>query len=177
MSTAWLTGSWEGAAVAVFSALGAYALVVVYTRLMGLRSFSKMSSFDFAVTVAIGSMLATTVLSRDVSLAFGATGVGALYLIQYVMAQLRTRSSSFASLVDNHPVLLMRDGEMIQDAMDRCGVTRADLLAKLREANVLRVANARAVVFESTGDISVLHGDSEGGAELEEVLLDGVEGA
>lgn len=176
MSTDWLTGSWTGALIAVISALGAYALIVLYTRLVGLRSFSKLSSFDFAVTVAIGSMLATTVLSRDVSLPYGAAGVGALYLVQYLTARLRTRSSGFASLVDNQPVLLMRDGRMREDAMRRVGVTRADLLAKLREANVLQMESARAVIFESTGDISVLHSGDDLESRLDMVLLEGVEG-
>ena len=50
--------------------------------------------------------------------------------------------------------------------------THADLVAKLREANVLDFSSVRAVVFEATGDISVLHGEGP----LDERLLAGVQG-
>lgn len=177
MSTDWLVTSWAGVAIALITAIGAFGGIVLLTRLVGLRSFSKMSSFDFAVTVAIGSMLATTILSRDVSLAFGAAGVAALYGVQFLVAHARARSKRVASLVDNEPVLLMQDGEMKEQAMQRVGITRADLLAKLREANVLHTSEVLAVVFESTGDISVLHQTQSGAAGLDPELLEGVRGA
>lgn len=75
-----------------------------------------------------------------------------------MIATLRRRSS-FDRVVDNTPVLLVRDGEFDVTAMNASRVTRSDVFAKLREANVLRLEQVRAVVLETTGDISVLHGD------------------
>jgi uncharacterized membrane protein YcaP (DUF421 family) len=54
-------------------------------------------------------------------------------------------------------------------------MTRSELRAKLREANVLEWSQIRAVVLETTGDVSVLHGD-EGGTPLDPSLLEGVDG-
>ncbi|MGB3608583.1 YetF domain-containing protein, partial [Psychroserpens sp.] len=61
-------------------------------------------------------------------------------------------------LMDNKPTLLMKDGTIIEGSLDKCHVTESDLKAKLREANVIHLSEVKAVVFESTGDISVLHG-------------------
>jgi uncharacterized membrane protein YcaP (DUF421 family) len=44
-----------------------YAIVILYTRIFGLRSFSKMSIFDFAMTVAVGTMLASTIVNKSPS--------------------------------------------------------------------------------------------------------------
>jgi uncharacterized membrane protein YcaP (DUF421 family) len=52
-------------------------------------------------------------------------------------------------------------------------VTKADLYSKLREANVIRFSQVKAVVFEATGDISVLHIGDEN-MELEDEILKGV---
>ena len=53
----------------------------------------------------------------------------------------------------------MRDGVFLEASMASSRVSRDDVLAKLRAANVLSLSEVRAVVLETTGDISVLHGD------------------
>jgi uncharacterized membrane protein YcaP (DUF421 family) len=66
------------------------------------------------------------------------------------------------------------DGETIlYDNLKKAHVTEGDLRAKLREANVLDLAQIRAVVFESTGDIAVLH-TADQDQKLKEWLLEGV---
>ncbi|MEP1126376.1 MAG: YetF domain-containing protein [Ilumatobacter sp.] len=165
----WIWTSWEQAGLVALSAVLMLAIVIAVIRVVGLRSLSKMSSFDFAVTVAIGSVLASTV-ATSTPVANGAVAVAALLAVQSTIAVLR-RYAGFGQVVDNRPVLLMRDGQFLSDALDRSRVTRSDVMAKLREANVLRLRDVRAVVLETTGDISVLHGDEP----VEPCLLDGVE--
>ena len=174
MDWSWITTTWGSAALAALSAAGIYLSVILFTRLGGLRSFSKMSSFDFAITVAIGSLIATTILTPDPPLLRAVVALAALYALQLGVARLRVRSSAVGRLVDNQPLLLMEDGRFLEDAMRTAGVTRTDVVAKLREANVLRLADVRAVVLETTGDVTVLHGaDEDGDADLD-VLLEGV---
>ena len=71
--------------------------------------------------------------------------------------------------MQNEPVLLMRDGEILDEALEKTRVARSDLIAKLREANVTDYSQVRAAVLETTGDVSVLHGET-----LDEALLEGV---
>lgn len=145
--------------------------LVGFVRLAGLRSFSKMSSYDFAVTVAMGSVLASVVVSNSTGLWLGLAGLAALFLVQVILARLRTHINTVEKVMDNTPLLLMRDGEILEDNLAHSKVTRSDLMAKLREANVLQFSEVRAVVFEQTGDVSVLHGDKE----VDAVLLENVQ--
>lgn len=135
--------------------------VVVLVRVNGLRSFSKMTNFDFVMTVAVGSLLAGGSQSTSWT-AFGQTltAMAALFLVQYSAAKLRKASSTFESLMQNEPIVLMRDGKMLDEALVETRVARDDVIAKLREANVLDFSKVRAVVLETTGDISVLHGET-----------------
>ncbi len=160
----------------VLSALGIYLLVLVYTRLVGLRSFAKMSSFDFAMTVAIGSMVASAVLARRPALVQAAVALGAIYGLQYGLGVLRQKWPWVERLVDNEPLLLMAGEQMLRENMRKARVTEDDLWGKLREANVLDPQQVRAVVMETTGDITVLHGDPDG-TPLAPKLLTGVRGA
>lgn len=155
----------------VASCLIIFVSIIVITRLAGLRTFAKMSSFDFASTIAIGSILASVVMNGGQSLLKGVVALGTIVLLQGVYSMLNRRCKLFSEVSQNEPVLLMRDGEIFDDALAATNVSRADLMAKLREANVLQMSQVRAVVFEITGDVSVLHG-KEGALEAE--ILSGV---
>ncbi len=132
-----------------------------------------MSSFDFAATVAVGSLMATTIVSPSPSVVLGAAALLSLYLLQRALAWLRQRFQAVARIVDNDPILLMAGEEILEENLRKTGITIGDLRSKLREANVITLAQVRAVVLETTGDISVLHADADG-PKLEEWLLEGV---
>lgn len=137
-----------------------YVAVIFYTRIFGKRSFSKISSFDFAMTVAVGSMIATTILSDSISFLEGSLGLLFVYAFQLSAAYLR-RYKWFRKMIDNQPTLLM-DGEMIlRDNMKAVRVTEGDLRSKLREANVVKLSEVKAVIFETTGDMVVLHKNND----------------
>lgn len=157
----------------MLTTLGIYISIILLTRLMGLRSFSKMSSFDFAITVAIGSTVASTIVLESVSLMKGAVSLAALYTAQFVVAFLRARWTGIGRVVDNQPLLLMAGRDIFEENLEKAEITRGDLRAKLREANVIHLSQVRAVVMESTGDVSVLHADEEG-PNLDPDLLSGV---
>ncbi|MGB3722588.1 MAG: YetF domain-containing protein [Pacificimonas sp.] len=135
--------------------------IVFLVRIVGLRSFSKMTSFDFVMTVATGSLLAGAGQSTSWS-GFGQTlvAVMALFFVQWVTARIRKSSDRFEELTQNSPIVLMRDGTILEAALKQTRVAKDDLIAKLREANGLSFNDVRAVVLETTGDISVLHGNT-----------------
>jgi uncharacterized membrane protein YcaP (DUF421 family) len=172
----WLFVTEPAVAAVAITTLGVYLAVILLTRLSGLRSFSKMSSFDFAITVAVGSTVASTVVLKSVSLLKGAVALAALYTVQHGAATLRQYVPWFGHLQDNDALLLMAGEEILDDNLRKAQVTRGDLRSKLREANVIHPGQVRAVVMETTGDVSVLHADPDG-PDLDLELLDGVRDA
>lgn len=153
--------------------LGIYIAIVILTRILGKRSFSKRSSFDFAITVALASILATTILSDAVPLWKGIFSLFLFYLFQGLTAYFR-RYSGFRTITDNTPIYLMKGNKVMYDNLKKAKVAESDLKAKLREANVLKIEQIRAVIFETTGDISVLH-TTKTNIVVDEWLLTGVE--
>lgn len=156
----------------MFKAVVIVVAVIILTRLNGLRSLSKQSAFDFPITVATGSLIASTILSKDVSIAAGVVAATSLYVVQALISLVRLNLGFFKEAVDNTPILLM-EGERILDAnLRRARLTREDLFAKLRTAGVTDLSQVRAVVFETTADVSVLTGQP--GQEVNPMLLHGV---
>ena len=152
--------SWKTIMNICASTTGIYFGVILLTRIAGKRSFSKMSSFDFAMTVAVGSIIATTALSSSVKLVNGLIGLAAVYALQILVALAR-RNHFVKTLVDNSPLLLMDGETILSDNLRKANVSESDLRSKLREANVTQLNQIQAVVFETTGDISVLHKDGD----------------
>ena len=170
----WIYTSWTAIGMTTVSIAVVYAAIILYTRVFGLRSFSKMSSFDFAMTIAIGSLFATTIATPSPPLLLSLVCFGLLFLGQKSISLARGRAA-MQQAVDNSPILLMAHGEILHENLRRANVTEDDLRGKLREANVLDYHEVKAVVFETTGDVSVMRGDA--GRSLNPDLLRGVRDA
>lgn len=134
----------------------AYLLVVVILRLTGKRTLSKWNAFDFIVTVALGSALANVILSKDVSLAQGATAFTLLCLLQLVVTWLSVRSDRFQQLVKSTPALLLWEGAFQRETMFRERVTEAEIRSALRGQGLCAVEEVAAVILETDGNFSVI---------------------
>jgi uncharacterized membrane protein YcaP (DUF421 family) len=156
----------------LFETVVIVAVVIGLTRLNGLRSFSKQSAFDFPITVATGSVIATTIAGQQTPVAVGIVAAAALFALQALIALLRVHLKVFERAVDNRPLLLM-EGERIDEANLRAArMSRDDLLAKLRTAGISDPGQVRAVVFETTADVSVIKGPP--GEPIHPMLMEGV---
>ncbi len=76
----------------------------------GKRTLSKMNAFDLVVTVALGSILATILLAKDVDLAAGMTAFIVLLALQFVIAWLAVRVPLIKRLVQSEPALSLYHG-------------------------------------------------------------------
>ncbi len=149
-----------------------YLSILFFTRVFGLKSFAKMTGFDFLNTIAIGNLLAMSVATSNPTLLTGILLIGILYLINFTITYFQFKSQKVRDLTDNSPLLLMKEGNFLDDNLRKSKITKAELRGKLREANVLSLAKVRAVVLETTGDISVIHGEKS--EEFDDFLLEGV---
>jgi len=158
--------------LAIFGkALAIVATVIALTRIHGVRSFSKMSGFDFAITVSIGSILASTVMAPGDTVWIGVAALVSLFAIQFSIAQARARGWVPQHVYDNRALMIMDGRIVLEDNLVKAGMTPADLRAKLREAGVTDLDRIVAVVAESTGDVSVLQGSAKDASEISEMIL------
>jgi uncharacterized membrane protein YcaP (DUF421 family) len=166
----WLIPDFSTATIIIISVFAIFSVLILIVRIAGLRTFAKMTSFDFATTIAIGSILATVCIDPKSSIGNGAVALSAIVFFQVLFAFVQRKSEAFRKTATNHPILLMSNGKILEDNLAKTNLHVSELIAKLREANVLRFEDVKAAVFESTGDVSVLH--SSDGTNLEPRLLD-----
>lgn len=147
-----------------------YAALVVLLRVSGKRTLSKMNVFDFVVTIAIGSTLATIFLSRDVALADGVAALALLVMLQWIVAWMGARSGWFRDLVKARPRLLFEDGHMIESALIDERVAPEEVYAAVRAAGRSSLEDVAAVVLETDGTFSVIGASASGRSALQNVV-------
>jgi uncharacterized membrane protein YcaP (DUF421 family) len=108
-----LFDSWTGLGRVVLVGTLAYLALVLLLRISGKRTLTKLNAFDLVVTVALGSTLATVLLSKTVALAEGALALGLLVFLQYAIAWLSVRSPGFQSVIKAEPTLLLCRGRFL----------------------------------------------------------------
>lgn len=161
------TGRTDGLLQPILAIVLAYAAVILLARVLGLRSFAKISGFDFAATIATGSLVAAAAVG-SAPLWSGIAAIAALFAAQAAIAWARRQGWGHA-LFDNRPVLLMDGGRVLEDNLRRAGLIEADLAAQLRLAGASSCEDVRAVVLETSGDVSVILG--AGGADALDPLV------
>ena len=134
----------------------AYAALVLILRIAGKRSLAKLNAFDFVVTVAFGSTLATVLLSKDVSLAEGILAFAMLAALQYLVSRLSVHSDRFKDAVRSAPTLIVENGSYLDHALVDERVTRGEVEAAIRKHGIGDIRNVAAVVIETDGSFSVI---------------------
>lgn len=148
----------------------AYVALVIFLRLSGKRTLSKMNAFDLVVTVALGSTLATVLLTKDVALAEGALAFALLIGLQFAVTWSSVRARWVRRLVTGEPEMLLHRGEFLPAALRRARVTEEDVRAAVRSAGLASLGEVEAVVLETDGSFSVVRqGTGNGQASLDEV--------
>ena len=107
--------SWSDVGRVAALGAGAYLVLVIGLRISGKRTLAKLNAYDLVVTVALGSTLATILLSTDVSLIDGVTAFAVLILAQFCVAWLATRVRVLRRATRSDPALLLLDGHLLDD--------------------------------------------------------------
>jgi len=134
----------------------AYVAIIFWLRLSGKRTLSKWSAFDFIVTVALGSTLATVVLSKDIAFFEGILAFGLLIGLQFVITFLALRFNWLRKIVNSKPCLLLEKGEFLTEKMRVERVTESEIRMAIRAKGVAAVEEIEAVVLETDGSLSVI---------------------
>ena len=151
-----LFDGFEGTIRTVIVGVLAYVGLVAVLRASGKRTLSKMNAFDLVVTVALGSTLATILLSREVPLVDGMVAFVVLAGMQRLITETSQRSRSVARLVKAEPRALVYHGTVLHDALRDERVLESELQAAMRAEGMARYEEADLVVLETDGSFTAI---------------------
>jgi len=149
-----------------------YIAVVALLRYFGKRALTKMNAFDFVITVAIGSAFASSVMSKQVTLADGVSAFVLLLVLQRSFAFLSIHLGWFGRYLKAQPLLIVYRGLILWDSARREQLGELEILGGLRNHGVAAVEDVLAMVLEPDGSFSVIQMSAAPGLKLPTTLKD-----
>lgn len=134
-----------------------YAFLLFLIRLTGRRQAGMMTPFDFILLLILSNTVQNAMNGGDNSLGGGLFLAGTLIAINWAMLVLSRHSRLVHWALVGRPVFLVRDGLVQEKVMHRERITHHELMAALRTAGLANIEQAKDVILETNGSISVIH--------------------
>jgi uncharacterized membrane protein YcaP (DUF421 family) len=142
---------------AVFRAVIIYLLLFIVFRIAGKRSLSEITTFDFLLILLIGEAAHDAMMNNDYSITNAAIVIITLIGIDIAVSLIKERSELIAKVVDGVPLILINNGELLKERMDKVRIDEADLLHFARESQgIERLDQIKYAVLERSGGVSII---------------------
>lgn len=133
-----------------------FFLLLALTRWMGKQQLSELSFFDYIVGITIGSMAASFAVDQNITMLNAAIGVLIWSVLAVLFAVLSKKSYIFRRIVNGEPIVLIRDGKVLEKNLSKVRLGLDDLNALLRKNNAFKLSDVEFAAMETTGQLSVL---------------------
>lgn len=147
-------GSWDSLIRIAVVGILAYAGLILFLRISGNRTLSKMNSFDLIVTIALGSTLSSGLLQKSVPLVDTLFAFALLIGLQYLITWLASRFPTIDHLVKSEPKLVYKDGCFLKNVMKKSRVSEDEIRAAAREQGHSTLEKVKGVILESNGQLT-----------------------
>jgi uncharacterized membrane protein YcaP (DUF421 family) len=133
-----------------------YVFLVIGLRLLGKRELGQMSIYDLVLIVVLANSVQNAMVGSDTSLGGGLVAALTLLILNRVFTWLLVKYPALQHNLIGEPVLIAKDGRLLDEQLRQEGVTAEEVMAALREHGLERIEDARMCVLEVDGTISVV---------------------
>jgi uncharacterized membrane protein YcaP (DUF421 family) len=149
-----LVEDWQSAVYVALKTLALFVTAALAFRFLQRRD-RPIHVFDWLTAVVVGSVIGRAATATDTSWIHGAVAVLTVLAANAAVTRLRF-VPGIRTLIDPPMRVLIRDGEVDHRNLRRCGITKGDLEAILRERGYLNTADVELALFERTGSVSIM---------------------
>jgi uncharacterized membrane protein YcaP (DUF421 family) len=133
-----------------------YFFLLIGLRLAGKRELAQLNPFDFIVLMTLSNTVQNAIIGNDNSVLGGMVGAAALLAVNYGVVR-ATRSSRFLQRVlAGRGDILVKDGVIQKDHLDRELISKAELLAAAHKQGIMSIKEVEYCVLEPTGTLSFI---------------------
>ncbi len=132
-----------------------YLVLILVVRLMGKRQIGEMEPMEFVVTMLVANLASVPMQDGGIPLFSGLVPILTVLGMELVLSFLSMRSIRFRRILCGKPVILMENGNIIQNNLRRTGMTLDELTSQLRQHDVLDPRTVQYAILETDGNLSV----------------------
>lgn len=142
--------------VIILRCIVVYAFLLVAIRLTGKRQLGQFTPFDFAILLIVSNAVQNAMIGPDTSLVGGIIGAATLFGLNYLVSILSARYNILGRELLGVPTLLVDDGHLVTDNLQRERIDPDDVLMAMREHGVDNLASVKHAILETDGTISII---------------------
>lgn len=143
-------------AVTLVRATVLYLIIIFLMRLMGKRQIGELQPSELVVTILISEIASIPMQDNRVPILHSVIALLTLVAYEIILSALSLKSNSLRSIIQGHPVIVIRDGTIDMKALGKLRMSVNDLISLLRQKDVFDVSQVSYAVLETNGKISVL---------------------
>jgi len=140
----------------VLRATVVFFFIFLITRIAGRRELSSLEPFDVILLVVLGDLVQQGITQSDESVTGTLIVISTITLLSVGVSWLSFRSRRARLVTEGEPIVLVQDGEIIEDNMRRERLTRGDLEEEARKQQIASLADVRWAILEKAGSISFI---------------------
>jgi uncharacterized membrane protein YcaP (DUF421 family) len=134
-----------------------YIFLIIIFRIAGKRSLAQVTTFDFVLLLIIGEATQQALLGDDFSLSNAFLVIITLVGLDIGLSLWKQHFPKVEKLLDDMPLVIVENGQMLTDRMEKARIDQEDVLAAARERQGLeRMEQIKYAVLERGGGISII---------------------
>ncbi|CQR46803.1 hypothetical protein BN1058_01078 [Paraliobacillus sp. PM-2] len=134
----------------------AFFVLLILTRLMGRKEISQLTFFNFVSSIAIGTIAGSLTIDPQLSLGHGIYVLVGWAILTIILGYIDIKSKSARDVIEGQPVIVIKNGQVMEQTMKKIRLDINTLNAKLRQKNVFSIKDVDYAILETDGKISVM---------------------
>ncbi len=137
-----------------------YTVVIFSLRIMGKRQIGELQPSELVAAIMISDLATVPMSSVNMPLLSGIIPVFTLIIAEVLISFVGLKSRSFRKLISGTPSVVIYDGKISENELERMRFNLDDLLEELRLNNYSSIADVQVAVLETSGKLSIIPKDS-----------------
>ena len=132
-----------------------YSVLIMVIRLMGKRQIGQMEPSEFVVTMLVANLASIPMEDSGIPLFYGLVPILTVLGMELILSHLSLKSILLRRILCGKPVILIENGNIMQENLRKTRVTMDELTGHLREKDVLDLKAVQYAILETNGNLSV----------------------
>lgn len=133
-----------------------YTYTLINIRLFRTRSIAQLTSFELIIVIALGSAVGDPMFYQEIPLINGMVTITTIVVLTKIISVLTERYDRFETIIEGQPRLVIKNGEILKDALRKADISKEELFARLRYRGIDNTGQVHYAFIENSGQLSVL---------------------
>ncbi|WP_050182894.1 DUF421 domain-containing protein [Domibacillus robiginosus] len=134
----------------------AFLVLLALTRIMGRKEIAQMTFVNFISAIVLGTLGAALAIDPSLSLLNGLTALISWSAFTVLLGYLDIKSKKVRKIITGQPVILIKNGKIMESALRKVRVDMESLSSLLRKKDVFAISDVDYAIFETDGSLSVM---------------------